>query len=138
MSNSGQTDKGKYQTSSELVAALASETGGQLRMVESNIGVVRHVGENDVVVLYEVGDDLIEQRYTKDQFLDSKLPELGDRLGAYTYVMQLPPEPEDDLDTTSEAAIEHRRKRRNILRGEEILPDKPSRRRNIRKGPREF
>ncbi len=58
-------------------------------MVEIHEG--RHgQGNNSVVVLYEIDDDLVEQQYERDQFMDSWLPEEGDRLAVHVHVFQLP------------------------------------------------
>lgn len=94
---------------------------GQLCMTESYEGVVRHVGRDDVVVLFEVDDDLVEHTYTRDQFVDSRLPEEGDRLAVYVRVVKLPPE--ESAEGTDEAM--------------EGIDEQP-RRRNIGRPPREF
>ena len=117
MADSNRTDEGESQANRELLKALTSRTGGQLRLAESYEGVVKHVGKDEVVVVYEQGDDLVEHTYTRDQFLNSELPERGARLKAYVHVVQLPIKPEDDSDTTSEDSIEQRRRRRNIRSG---------------------
>ena len=96
-------------------AALTARTDGRLRMTESYEGVVRHVGRDDVVVLFEVDDDLVEHTYTRNQFVDSRLPEKGDRLAVYVHVAQLPPEESaEGADETTEGIDERPRRRRNI------------------------
>ena len=103
-----------------LRTALTARKNGQLRMTESYEGIVRHVGRDDVVVLFEVDDDLVEHTYTRDQFVDSRMPEEGDRLAVYVHVAQLPPEESaEGADETTEGIDELRRRRRNILRGDE-------------------
>ena len=91
-------------------------------MTESYQGVVRHVGRDDVVVLFEVNDDLVEHTYTRDQFVDSRLPEKGDRLAVYVNVAQFPPE--ESTEGTDKAM--------------EGIDEQPRRRRNIGPGPREI
>ena len=98
-----------------LHAALTARNDGQLRMTESYEGIVRHVGRDDVVVLFEVDDDLVEHTYTRDQFVDSRLPDLGDRLAVYVHVAQLPPEESaEGADKAMEGIDEQPRRRRNI------------------------
>lgn len=103
-------------------AALTARTDGRLRMTESYEGIVRHVGRDDVIVLFEVDDDLVEHTYTRDQFVDSRMPEEGDRLAVYVHVAQLPPE--ESAEGTDKAM--------------EGIDEQPRRRRNIGKGPRVF
>lgn len=64
----------------------------KLRMFESYEGVVKHADDDQVVVVYEVEEDLVEQTYIAKQFIDGKLPEVGDRLAVFVYVAQLPVE----------------------------------------------
>lgn len=46
-------------------------------MTEEYEGQVDYVGENTVVVVYNVNGNLIEQTYAKEQFINNKLPEYG-------------------------------------------------------------
>ncbi len=105
-----------------LRAALTARNDGKLRMTESYEGIVRHVGRDEVVVLFEVDDDLVEHTYMRDQFVDSRLPEKGDRLAVYVHVAQLP------HDESAEGAGE----------ATEGIDEQPRRRRNIGPAPREF
>ena len=100
MSNSKQANAGESKVSTELLTTITSRTGGQPLMAESYEGVVKHVGDDEVVVLYEQEDDLVEHTYKRYQFLNLELPRKGTRLRVYVLVAQLPPEQEDDLDTT--------------------------------------
>ncbi len=108
------------KTQDVVQAALTARTDGRLRMTESYRGIVRHVGKDDVVVLFEVDDDLVEHTYTRGQFVDSRMPEEGDRLAVFVHVVQLPTEESaETADETTEGTNEVRRRRRNVLRGEE-------------------
>lgn len=73
---------------------------GRLRMAERYDGVVEHVHKDTVVVVYGVGEDLVEQTYERNQFLDRHLPSKGDHLAVFIHVAQLPfPSKKESLDT---------------------------------------
>ncbi len=86
---------------------------GQLRMRESYEGVVKHVDEDLAVVVYEVDSNLVEQTYLASQFIERKLPKLGDRLEVSVHVVQLPDE-QDDIEG-GKASDEQRRRPKNFV-----------------------
>jgi len=101
-----------------LRAALIARNDGRLRMHESYEGVVKDAWEDGVLVVYEVGDELVEQTYLRSQFLDGELPKLGDRLAVYVHVAKLPPaeeKPPPDDALARESADERPRRRKNVV-----------------------
>lgn len=74
-----------------------------------------YVHDDEVVVVYEIDDDLVEQTYVKSQFQDGRLPKKGQKLRIYIHLIELPEEPQietEDLDT----ADEQQRRRRNTVK----------------------
>lgn len=69
-------------------------------MNETYEGQVEYVGEDTVVVVYNVEGSLVEQTYLKKQFLDGKLPELGACLRITVVVTEFEPElpPYDEIE----------------------------------------
>lgn len=49
----------------------------RVRIAESFSGVVAHVGEDEVVVVFDVNNDLVEHVYHRRQFIDKLLPKEG-------------------------------------------------------------
>lgn len=74
-----------------LRRALSGSDSGRVRMIECYEGIVRHREGDEAVVSYEVGDDLVEQTYRRDQFLDGNMPELNDQLAVHVRVLDIPP-----------------------------------------------
>jgi hypothetical protein len=54
-------------------------------------GTVLEVTDEEVLVQYDTGDDLVEQCYRKDQFLPGKVPAAGDRIAVDVVVKALGP-----------------------------------------------
>jgi carbon storage regulator len=86
----------------ELRDALANSDNTGVRMVECYEGVVRHRDANEVVVAYEVENDVIEQTYQRNQFIDGYLPELSDRLSVLVRVASIPPNRQIEIDGEGE------------------------------------
>jgi carbon storage regulator len=82
--------------------ALADSDKTNIRMVEYYEGVVRHCDVNEVVVAYEVENDVIEQTYQRDQFIDGNLPELSDHLSVLVRVASLRPDRQIETDGEAE------------------------------------
>jgi len=98
-----------------LQSILIAREDNRERMFESYEGVVQVVHEDRVTVIYEVGDELVEQTYTKEQFTDGQLPAVGDRLAVYVHVAELPREEEPTADVaTKDAGHEQPRRRKNV------------------------
>ena len=86
-----------------LQNVLIARLDAQLRMFESYEGVVKHADKDQVVVVYEVEDDLVEQTYVAKQFIAGELPKPGDCLAVSVQVVQIPEVPashdaQDPLD----------------------------------------
>lgn len=75
-----------------LSDALGDSDNAKARMVEYYEGVVRHRESNEVVVAYEVEDDIIEQTYRRDQFIDGNIPDLNDHLSVLVRVADVRPD----------------------------------------------
>ncbi len=106
-----------------LQHVLIAQKEGRMRMFEAHSGVVMHVHDDEVVVVYEIDDDYVEQTYQKSRFQDGRLPKKGQKLGIYIHLAELPEEPQTetgDLDSRDTA------------------DERPRRRRNTVKPPREF
>jgi hypothetical protein len=76
-------------------------------------GSVLEVTDEEVLVQYDTGDDLVEQFYRKDQFLPGKVPATGDRIGVDVVVTALAP--------LKECASEGKRneyRRKNVVSGD--------------------
>ncbi len=67
-------------------------------MNESYEGQVVSVDGDEVVVVYEISDDLVEQTYQRDQFIGGLLPEVGQRLATVVTVAVLEPKSPEDTD----------------------------------------
>jgi carbon storage regulator len=80
--------------------ALADSDKANLRMVEYYEGVVRHRDANEVVVAYEVANDIVEQTYQRDQFIDGNMPELSEQLAVLVRVADV--RPKRQSETVSE------------------------------------
>jgi hypothetical protein len=87
----------------------------KLRMHETYEGQVEHVGENTVVVVYNVNGELVEHTYEKKQFQNGKLPTLGTCLKTFVYVVEQEPKP--PTDTESESATGDEPSHREPLTG---------------------
>jgi len=100
-----------------LQAAMIARNDARLRMFEAYEGEVVHVHDDRVVAVFEVGDDLVEQTYLRDQFLDKQLPRKGDRLAVYVHVAQLPPEPlpRSGEDANADESNEQPRRRKHVI-----------------------
>lgn len=62
-------------------------------MTEEYEGQVDHVGNDSVVVIYNVNGGLIEQTYLRSQFLDGKMPKLGTCVRVSVVVTEIEPKP---------------------------------------------
>jgi len=90
--------------------ALVGQSGGidtRVRMFETYTGEVVRVHGDRVVVAYEVGDELVEQTYVRDQFLDGDLPKKGARLVVYVHVREVPPGEEAASSEEADESGEH-------------------------------
>ena len=68
-----------------LQAVLVAGVDGRLRMFETYDGVVKQADDDEIVVLFEINDELIEQTYKKEQFIGGRLPSQGDRFSVYVH-----------------------------------------------------
>ena len=109
----------RCQASDRLQGALIARENASLRMSESYEGVVKHVSEDTVVVVFEADDDLLEQTYGREQFLDGKLPSEGDAVAAFVHLALLPHEEETSGDGAAppDPADAARRRRKNVVKG---------------------
>ncbi len=105
--------------SRELQRVLIAKDADALRMIESFHGLVEHVHEDQVVVVYETEDDLIEHVYEREQFADGCLPEKGERVIVSVFLASLNRASAEKVDLPdaepSEEAIF--KKRKNVIRG---------------------
>jgi hypothetical protein len=75
-------------------------------------GYVLEVTEEEVLVQYDTGDDLVEQCYGKDQFQPGKIPAAGDRIAVDVVVRALAP-----LKESASAGGYNEYRRKNVVRG---------------------
>ena len=73
-----------------LQAVLIARTDGRLRMFETYDGVVKQADDEEIVVLFEIEDELIEQTYKREQFVGGRLPSPSDRFTVYVHGALLP------------------------------------------------
>jgi hypothetical protein len=76
-------------------------------------GNVLEVTDEEVLVQYDTGDDLVEQFYRKDQFQLGKVPVAGDRIAVEVIVRALAPLKES---ASAGGCDEYRRK--NVVSGD--------------------
>jgi hypothetical protein len=95
-----------------LQAVLAATEEGRIRMFETYEGEVVEVGADSVVAVFEVGDDLVRQVYGREQFLDGKMPDKGERLAVYVHVATVPSKPDELVSPAISEAEENERPRR--------------------------
>lgn len=96
-----------------LQGALIAHHTGRVCMHESYNGVVEGVHADKIVVVYETDDDLLEQVYDRSQFIDGKLPSVGDAVQVFVHLALRSPGERDA--TVEEEATEAPRKRRNVI-----------------------
>ncbi len=104
-------DRGKANET--LQGALIAYHAGRVCMHESYWGVVEQVHGDKVVVVYETEDDPLEQVYKRSQFIEDRLPKVGDRVEVFVHVTIRAPRERDAA--IGEEATEAPRKRRNII-----------------------
>jgi len=75
----------------KMMEISSKRMGNEIRMSESYEGVVETRSDEHVWVRYYVGEDLVEQTYEKNQFIDDKLPEVGTCLRVSVLVTSFPP-----------------------------------------------
>jgi hypothetical protein len=76
-------------------------------------GTVLEVTDEEVLVRYDTGDDLVEQFYRKDQFQLGKVPVAGDRIAVDVVVRTLAP-----LKESASAGGYDEYRRKNIVSGD--------------------
>jgi hypothetical protein len=81
----------------DLLESLDQE-GARLAMLETHGGVVTERGEDEAVVRYEIGDDVRDHTYQRDQFADERLPDEGDRVRIFVQVTTCPKKPTESAD----------------------------------------
>lgn len=91
----------------DLVEARSSavnrpQDSAKLRMTETYHGTVEQVAGDQVVVVYDIDDDLVEHHYHRSQFIDGQLPKVGDRLTVHVHVTDASPsaDEEDQVEPT--------------------------------------
>ncbi|MGO9469991.1 MAG: carbon storage regulator [Isosphaeraceae bacterium] len=87
--------------------AVADSDKNKVRMIEYYEGAVRHRDMHEVVVAYEVENDLVEQTYQRDQFIDGKMPDLGEQLSVFVRVASVVPDGRVDIDDEGEWFDDH-------------------------------
>jgi len=96
-------------------AASAPERGS-VRMSERHEGVVMHADDEEVVVMYQIENEYVEHIYRKEQFIDGRLPQVGDRLAVHVDVTELPKDSsksgaqQEALSGRGHAEREHRKR----------------------------
>lgn len=103
----------------ELQRVLIAKDADSLKMIESFDGLVEHVHEDQVVVVYETEGDPIEHVYERDQFLDGHLPKVGERVIVSVFLASRSPQSRKaDGPSRSESSEERApRRRKNVIRG---------------------
>ena len=69
-----------------LQAALIARDAGALCMHETHRGVVTDVEGDEIAVTYETEEGPVEQVYERSQFVDGKVPAVGDAIEAHVLV----------------------------------------------------
>jgi len=112
-------DLSKFERAIEVPQApVIAQNDARLRMFETYTGEVVRVHGDRVVVVYEVGEDLVEQTYVRGQFLDRQLPKKGDRLAVYVTVAEVPPGEQAASSEEVDESGEHDeppRRRKNVV-----------------------
>lgn len=100
-----------------LLRVLIAHHAKQVCLSEVYEGVVKGGDARRVVVVYEVGDDLVEQIYSIEQFLEGNVPSVGDRLVVCVHVAQLCASPEEDAEAEDarDTTYEQPRPRKNVV-----------------------
>jgi CheY-like chemotaxis protein len=96
-----------------LVDSLLALDEHRWLIVEKHEGVIEHVHADYVTVRYAIGDDLIEQTYTRDQFINHTIPPIGSHVQAFVQIALAPsivPNPVAAEEAT-DGIVEYRRSR---------------------------
>ena len=62
----------------------------QVLIYEKFYGVVKHVGKNTAVIVFEIDNDLVEYTYSSYQFINGLLPDKGALVAVITLITELP------------------------------------------------
>jgi len=103
----------------ELQRVLIAKDADSLRMIESFHGLVEHVHEDQVVVVYETEGDPIEHVYERDQFVDGHLPKAGERVivSVFLATRSRQSEKADEAPRSESSEESAPRRRKNVIRG---------------------
>jgi len=102
-----------------LQQILLAREAGTLRMFEAHEGRVEQVEGDRVVVVFETDDDIIEQVYERSQFVDGKLPQVGERLTVFVHGAVRPGQTGQGTEQAPKSGEQHEpaRRRKNLVTG---------------------
>ena len=93
LSDSQKQVNGVLEAHNEVLAAhrdlrrmLEYKQEGDLRMFETYEGTVAEVVGDEVCVVFDMEDGVLEQVYTRDQFLSGRVPEPGESVVAHVFL----------------------------------------------------
>ncbi len=112
------------QSNEQLTELLEDKKTGQLLMFESYPGIVEASFEDSATIVFETNDDIVEHVYERDQFLNDKIPEEGQRVRVCFYLSNI-----RDIETVEQSEVSDR---------EDDYLDLRSHRKNVVKGPHTF
>lgn len=94
---------------SDMQQALEARQTGKLCLHDKNEGYVSRRLDNDQVAIeFETSDGrVVEQVHHRDQFIDGKLPQEGDRMEAHVLAWFHPPEPADASQYLTPEELKH-------------------------------
>jgi hypothetical protein len=107
-----------HDESNTIARLLAALLNRQLCIQESYVGSVVHNVPEEIVVTYEIGDDLVEHSYNRSQFLPDRMPKQHDRVEIFVYLAyRTPADAEAAEPRTTEEQDEQIRQRKNTISG---------------------
>ncbi|WP_435018533.1 hypothetical protein TA3x_000510 [Tundrisphaera sp. TA3] len=107
----------RAKTNDCLLSAFVSRPGSRVRMSQSYEGTIEDMYEEKISVLYFIDGSYVEQVYEKNQFLDSRLPEVGARLAVFVIVAEVQNDRAELLDQEPDLHDESSNFRRKALDG---------------------
>jgi len=109
--------RGRCHAVDTAVSLLVKQQNTQLRMIERYEGVVEHIHDDSVTVVFEIDDDIVEHNYNRNQFIDGQLSEIGDRFTVFVHVVHGAVAAEDDSNSETDEWDEHEELEGNKITG---------------------
>lgn len=98
-----------------LQKALTAREKGRVCLTETYSGEVVHLEDDEVVVAYQMDDDIVEHTYVASQFIKGGTPSTGESVEVFVSVAVKPPEDADEAENINFQP----RKRKNVVSGPE-------------------